>query len=233
MARHIPYNNPELAPVKEASLQGAAISMEALGIEALRIRFKDKKAWAPELTDESKLILSRVANEAGTGVPLKQAAVLIPLVKEGGNLKILLTQRAAHLNDHPGQISFPGGRHEKTDGTLIATALREAEEEIGLDKSFVELLGELPDYFTVTGYRVTPVVGIIHELPALTIDANEVAGIFQVPLEFLMNPANHELREIKGPDTYRTFYAMPYDEYFIWGATAGMLRNLYHFLSAE
>jgi 8-oxo-dGTP pyrophosphatase MutT (NUDIX family) len=160
------------------------------------------------------------------------AAVLIPIVLQENHLSVLLTKRAEHLQDHAGQISFPGGRKEESDQTLQHTALREAHEEIGLAHHHVEPLGHLPDYFTVTGYQVTPIVGLVSSVEELVPDTNEVAEIFQVPLAFLMDPANHQIREWEGPNGRRRFYAMPYESKFIWGATAGMLRNLYHFLRA-
>ncbi len=139
------------------------------------------------------------------------------------------------MNDHAGQISFPGGRVEEYDASPVATALRETEEEIGLGAGLIEVVGALPEYTTVTGYRVTPVVGLIEQPFALTLDSFEVSEAFEVPLAFLMDPAHHERRVVLAGGAPRTFYAMPYQaarRYFIWGATAAMLRNLYHFLRA-
>ena len=125
-------------------------------------------------------------------------------------LTVLLTQRADHLNDHAGQVSFPGGRHEPFDADATATALREAQEEVGLDPSRVEILGALPDYLTGTGFRVTPVIGLVHPPFTLKADALEVAEVFEVPLAFLMNPANHEERVFRYEGGERRFFAMPY-----------------------
>ena len=163
-----------------------------------------------------------------------RAAVLVPLVERPEGLQVLLTQRASHLKNHPGQISFPGGRAEEVDASAIETALRETEEEIGLDRRHIEIVGTLPDYVTGTGYRVTPVVALITPPFELTPDANEVAEIFEVPLAFLMDAANHRRLSFDLPEGAgrRSFYAMPYERFFIWGATAGMLRNLFHFLRA-
>lgn len=151
---------------------------------------------------------------------------------------MLLTQRADHLNDHAGQISFPGGRREPFDRDATATALREAKEEIGLAAERVEILGALPDYLTGTGFCVTPVVGLVHPPFTVQADTFEVAEIFEVPLAFVMNPANHQVRVFRWEGGERRFFAMPYPNgepgghYFIWGATAGMFRNLYRFLAA-
>jgi 8-oxo-dGTP pyrophosphatase MutT (NUDIX family) len=185
------------------------------------------------VTDENRAALAREGSvNAGRGNELTPAAVLIPLIMYENELKILLTQRTAHLHDHPGQISFPGGRSDPQDSSAIDTALREAEEEIGLPASRVEVLGSLPHYLTITGYQVTPVVSLVDAGHVYEPDEFEVADIFEVPMEYLMNPHHHEQRMWQSPQGYRRFYAMPYENKFIWGATAGMLRNLYHFLKA-
>ena len=169
-----------------------------------------------------------------TGAPLIPASVLMPVVVRETGLTLLFTQRTPHLTDHGGQISFPGGRAEASDCSAVDTALRETEEEVGLDRCHIEVLGTLPDYLTGTGYRVTPVVGLVHPPFGLRADPGEVAEIFEVPLQFLMDGANHQRRSAIFPSGRgrRTFYAMPYDRFFIWGATAGMLRNLFHLLRA-
>lgn len=167
---------------------------------------------------------------AGSGA-VTPAAVLVPIVAHPGELTVLFTQRTAHLRSHSGQISFPGGRAEPGDATVEFTALREAEEEIGLRAERVEIVARLPDYFTRTGYRVTPVVGLLAPPLALAPDPREVEEVFEVPLAFLLDPRNHrrETRELQG----RTvgFYVMQYEERRIWGATAGMLVNLYRSLA--
>ncbi len=147
---------------------------------------------------------------------------------------MLFTQRTAHLTDHAGQVSFPGGRAEESDASPIETALRETEEEVGLHRRHVDVLGVLPEYFTVTGYRVTPVVSLVQPPFDLQADPFEVAEIFEVPLAFLMDGRHHQRRTVTVPSGVgrRTFYAIQYDRFFIWGATAGMLRNLFHFLRA-
>lgn len=161
------------------------------------------------------------------------AAVLVPLVIRPDRPSVLLTKRTEHLHHHPGQISFPGGRVEEGDASAVETALRETEEEIGLHSSHVELLGALPDYLTGTGFRVTPVVGLVHPPFALKLDAFEVAEAFEVPLSHFLDPGNHEEHSIMHEGRLRRFHAMPYQGYFIWGATAGIIMSLYRILRAE
>ncbi|MGA9960953.1 MAG: CoA pyrophosphatase, partial [Azonexus sp.] len=139
---------------------------------------------------------------------------------------VLLTQRTAHLRDHAGQISFPGGRVEAADMSPLHTALRETEEEIGLHRQQVKILGYLPEYRTGTGFRVTPVVALVTPPFELALDPFEVAEAFEVPLSFLLDPANHQRHSLHYRGALRHFYAMPYGDYFIWGATAGMIRSL-------
>ena len=158
--------------------------------------------------------------------PLAPAAVLIPVIART-ELTVLLTQRTEGLPRHAGQIAFPGGRMEAADRDPVATALREAHEEIGLDAGFVEPLGYLDAYRTGTGFRIFPVVSLVREGFDLKLDAREVADAFEVPLAFLMDEANHrtETRPWRGQE--RRFYAMPFGERYIWGATAGIMRNLH------
>lgn len=167
-----------------------------------------------------------------TSVSLTPASVLFPLVPREDGLFVLLTQRTDHLRDHPGQISFPGGRVEPEDISPVHTALREAREEIGLAAEHVDVIGFLPDYCTITGYRVTPVVGILTPPFELTPDADEVAQIFEVPFGFLMDSANHQEHAIMREGKPRRFFAVPYDDYFIWGATAGIIMSLHRALTA-
>lgn len=162
-----------------------------------------------------------------------QAAVLVPLISRNSGITVLFTQRTTHLAEHAGQISFPGGRVEEGDASMQDTALREAEEEIGLPRSQVDILGMLPDYYIATGFRVTPVVGLIEAPFPVTLDNFEVAEIFEVPLQFFLNPANHEQHSTNSHGRSRRYYAMPYQGRFIWGATAGILYNLYQALRDE
>lgn len=163
----------------------------------------------------------------------RPAAVLVPIVARDNSATVLLTQRASHLRQHSGQIAFPGGKIDATDGSPVHAALREAREEIGLDARHIEPVGYLDDYVTGTGFRIFPVVAIVQPPFDLSINAAEVEDVFEVPVEFLMEPANHLLHEREHGGVSRRFYAMPYGERYIWGATAGMLRNLYVRLYAE
>lgn len=162
----------------------------------------------------------------------RPAAVLIPVIARPV-VTLLFTQRTEHLKAHAGQIAFPGGKSEPSDADPLATALREAHEEIGLEASFVEPLGTLDRYLTGTGYRITPVIALVDPAAQLTLDANEVADTFEVPLPFLMDPRNYQrhTRMIGGHE--RHFYAVPFGDRFIWGATAGILRNMHERLFAQ
>ena len=159
---------------------------------------------------------------------LRPAAVLAPIIEHPAGPTVLLTRRSDSLRKHTGQIAFPGGRCDPGE-TPGETALREAEEEVGLDSSFVELAGQLTPYETVTGYLVTPVVGFVRPGFTLTLNPAEVAEVFEAPFDFLMDAANHlrHFREPMGGGPKRYFYAMPYEDYYIWGATAGMLRGFH------
>jgi 8-oxo-dGTP pyrophosphatase MutT (NUDIX family) len=224
---------PEILPVESTGVDQAPVRAGLLTPEGLRARFKQTLDWTQEPPE---------ARIKALGGDPRVAAVLVPLVVRDGGLTVLLTQRADHLSTHAGQISFPGGGREPQDADAVATALREAQEEVSLPPERAEVIGELPDYLTATGFRVTPVIALIHPPFELHADTLEVADIFEVPFAFLMNPANHQTRifrwnegEFRGE---RRFFAMPYSPsenaapYFIWGATAGMLRNFYRFLAA-
>lgn len=171
--------------------------------------------------------------ESGVGdEDLTPASVLFPIVLRESGPSVLFTQRTAHLKDHPGQISFPGGRVEPEDSSPAHTALREAEEEIGLSSEHIEILGYLPEYRTVTGFRITPVVAIVTPPFDLSPEPGEVAEVFEVPLSFLMDPANHQQHSLHYRGKLRHYYAMPYQDYFIWGATAGIILKLFQALNA-
>jgi 8-oxo-dGTP pyrophosphatase MutT (NUDIX family) len=196
--------------------------------DALRRRVAAPPPWAPEVAVERRF----------TDREPTRASVLVPLVQRE-EVTVLLTRRADHLTDHPGQISFPGGRAEPQDVDAIATALRETEEEIGLNARHIDVLGSLPQYTTGSGFVVTPVVALIEPPFAVEPDPFEVAEVFEVPLAFLMAPAHHRRHAVEAGGAMREFFSMPWhnaseprQRYFIWGATAGMLRNFYRFLSA-
>lgn len=229
----LPGFDPETVPVIAHDAALPAVPAERLTAAALRARFHAPLAWEPELRSDPR--------RADVQRAPARASVLIPLVQHEGGSTVLLTRRTSHLRDHAGQISFPGGRAEASDGDAAETALREAEEEVGLARTHVEVIGHLPEYTTITGFVVTPVVALVQPGFVLTLDAFEVDEVFEVPLAFLMNPAHHERRGMLSEGVRREFYAMPYEavdgaggaqRYFIWGATAAMLRNFYRFLSA-
>lgn len=161
------------------------------------------------------------------------AAVLVPIVRRPSGLTMLLTRRTAHLRDHAGQISFPGGRCEPVDASPQATALRESREEVGIEPDQVEVLATLPDYFTSTGFRITPVVGLVTPPLNLRLDDFEVAEVFEPPLSFLLDPTNYQRHRIEHEGTMHTYWAVPWQGYFIWGATAGMLVGLRQSLLPE
>ncbi|MGH6742734.1 MAG: CoA pyrophosphatase [Bradyrhizobium sp.] len=158
--------------------------------------------------------------------PIRPAAVLIPVV-DHPQPTVLLTQRSAHLNDHAGQISFPGGKIDATDASPLDAALREAREEVGLDREFIDPIGYLGLYATSFGFRILPTVARVRPGFKLHINEAEVDDAFEVPLAFLMNPQNHQIHSKEFRGIVRSYYAMPFAERYIWGATAGILRVLY------
>jgi 8-oxo-dGTP pyrophosphatase MutT (NUDIX family) len=157
---------------------------------------------------------------------LRPAAVLIPLVDRDDGLNVLLTYRSADLEHHAGQISFPGGRLEASDVDAESGALRETEEEIGLGREFIDVLGRLPDHVIVSGYQVTPVVGLVRPGFSLRLDPTEVAGTFEAPLQHLFDPGTHLSRKYRVGDEEFEAFDLPWQEHNIWGATAGMLLTL-------
>ncbi len=180
------------------------------------------QTWAPSDFDLNPDMVADFA----VMEPARPAAVLIPIVARD-ELMVLFTQRTTNLSTHAGQIAFPGGRVDPEDASITDAALREAEEEIGLDRRFVEPLGFIDSYRTGTGFRISPVVAIVAPGFTLTLNPAEVSDVFEVPLQFLMDQNNHQRHEREWRGRRRSFYAMPYGERYIWGATAGMLKNMH------
>ncbi len=212
-------------PVVAVDAHLPAVARARLASDALRERFRSPPVWQPEFRREPRF----------TDRSPAQAAVLVPLVQRE-RPTLLLTQRTAHLSTHSGQVAFPGGKVDADDADVVAAALREAHEEIGLSRDHVEVLGTLPTYVTGTAFVITPVVALVQPGFTLVPNPDEVQEAFEVPLDWIMDPAHHRRHAFNWDGVAREWYSMPYDdggrERFIWGATAGMLRNFYRMLSA-
>lgn len=221
----LPNFDPHTVPVTGVDAHLPAVPVAQLQPEALRQRFGAPPVWQPEVRMEPRFTQRQPA----------AAAVLVPVVAHA-RPTLLLTQRTTHLANHSGQIAFPGGKVDDTDVDAIDAALREAEEEVGLARDFVQVLGTLPIYTTGSAFVITPVVALVRPGFTLTPNAGEVADVFEVPLDFLMNPVHHRRHSLLAEGLRREWFSMPYQdgdiERFIWGATAGMLRNFYRFLAA-
>lgn len=221
----IPGFDPRDVPVVGSDGHLPAVPMQHLQAHALAQRFLAPPVWLPEVLREP----------AFSNRPLRAAAVLIAIVTHS-RPTVLLTLRAAHLNSHSGQIAFPGGKVDAADVSVAAAALREAHEEVGLPPGQVRVLGQLPVYTTGSAFAVTPVVALVPPGVLLRADPSEVQDVFEVPLDFLMSPSHHRRHRVLWQGVQREWFSMPYDdqgtERYIWGASAGMLRNLYRFLSA-
>ena len=221
----LPNFDPRAVPVIGVDSHLPAVAPQALAPDALRARFAHPPAWEPEVRGEP-----RFAERAPA-----QASVLVPIVMRE-RPAILLTERTTHLSTHSGQVAFPGGKRDETDADATDTALREAHEEIGLARELAEIIGEMPIYRTGTNFIVTPVVALVRPDYRLALNPFEVADAFEVPLDFLMNPAHHRRHLFEYAGSRREWLSMPYmdagTERFVWGATAAMLRNLYRFLAA-
>jgi 8-oxo-dGTP pyrophosphatase MutT (NUDIX family) len=217
--------DPQLVPVFQVDTHLAAVPTQHLTPEALQARFANPPLWQPELVRERKFMDRAPAH----------AAVLLGVVMRD-EPTVLLTQRPSHMSTHAGQIAFAGGKCDETDADVAATALREAHEEVGLETHHVQVLGTLPEYVTGSAFYVTPVVALISPSMSLQLNTHEVADAFEVPLAFLMNPAHHRWHRYEFEGVTREWLSMPYRDgeqlRFVWGATAGMLRNFYRFLSA-
>ena len=221
----LPHFDPREVPVAGIDSHLPAVAARELTPAALRARFAAPPRWEPELRSEP-----RFANRAPA-----HASVLVGIVMRQ-DPTILLTERTTHLSTHSGQVAFPGGKRDATDRDAAHTALREAQEEVGLEPAHVQVLGTLPTYTTGTRFIVTPVISLVDPSHQVVPNPHEVADVFEVPLAFLMNPAHHRRHVIEAGGLRREWFSMPYmdggTQRFIWGATAGMLRNLYRFLVA-
>jgi 8-oxo-dGTP pyrophosphatase MutT (NUDIX family) len=221
----LPNFDPRLVPVLGVDSHLPAVNAAQLNPTALRQRFAQPPVWAPEVMAERRF---------ADRLPMRASVLLTIVMRERPT--VLLTERTTHLSTHSGQIAFPGGKVDDTDVDAFDTALREAHEEVGLTRDFVQVLGALPTYITGTAFIITPVVALVQPGFTLSLNANEVADAFEVPLDFLMDPAHHRRHAFEWEGVRREWFSMPYQdagtERFIWGATAGMLRNFYRFLSA-
>ena len=221
----LPNFDPRTVPVLGVDGHLPPVAAGALTPDALRRRFAEPPAWEPEIWAERKFMERQPAH----------ASVLVPVVMRDRPM-VLLTERTTHLSTHSGQIAFPGGKRDDTDVDEAHTALREAHEEIGLERDQAEVIGQMPTYTTGTRFIVTPVVALVQPGYRIKINEFEVADAFEVPLDFLMNPAHHRRHAVDFAGARREWFSMPYmdgtTERFIWGATAAMLRNFYRFLAA-
>ncbi len=221
----LPIFDPRSVPIIGVDSDLPSVPVTSLHPDELRRRFRWPPAWEPEVHEEPRFSFR----------PALRASVLIPIVMREMPT-VLLTERTKHLSSHSGQIAFPGGKVDKDDVNATDTALRETFEEIGLQASYVEVLGELPIYVTGSAFLVTPVVALVRPGFTLALNDFEVADAFEVPLAFLMNPAHHQRHSVEWEGVRREWFSMPYQDQnvqrYIWGATAGMLRNLYRMLSA-
>lgn len=203
-----------------------AISSGKFGIDDVRALLVRRLSSAAEEPD-GDFLLNPDLRDAIVERAVKKAAVLIGLIERSGETNVILTKRTEYLANHSGQIAFPGGKIDEADASPEAAALREAWEEIGLDINEVDIVGRLPDYHSGSGYLIAPVLGIIRPAADFQINPGEVEYMFEVPLSFLMDPANHKLGSKTFAGGERHYYEMPYREHFIWGVTAGMIRVLH------
>lgn len=221
----LPDFDPRSVPVVGVDSHLPAVPESALTPQALRQRFALPPVWQPEVVQEPPF----------SPRPPAMASVLLSIVLREQPM-VLLTERTLHMSTHSGQVAFPGGRVDPEDSTPAVTALREAREEVGLDARFVEVLGVLPQYVTGSSFIISPVVALVQPSCELRPNPAEVAHIFEVPLVFLLNPAHHRRHVFEWQGMQREWFSMPYQangrEHYIWGATAGMLRNFYRFMQA-
>ncbi len=221
--------DPEDQPVIAVSHDLSPLRNESLQLDFIRSAFRRPVAWQvePVFTESFKIDAKAPCAE------IVRAAVCLPLVQRPAGLNLILTRRSPNLSDHGGQIAFPGGRIETFDASPIEAALRETYEEIGVSREFIQILGTQPGFLTSTSFAMKPVIAYV--MPGFTVrpDVSEVAEVFEVPLGFLMDPAHHALHRANLPGGgHRYYFSMRWHDYFIWGATAALLRNFYHYLSA-
>jgi len=240
MARNIPHSrtgkrtvivpgfDPQTQPIVPLSDILLPLNNAAIQLDFIREAFSTPVDWQVE-----PVFTESFQADSLDLIDIVQAAVFVPLVQRPEGLHLLFTRRASHLYDHAGQICFPGGRIEVSDRDAVDAALRETREEIGVAPEYIQLLGTQPGFLTSTRFTMKPVIGYVR--PGFTIrpDLTEVAEVFEVPLSFLMDPSHHFLHRANLPDGgHRFYFSMPWKDYFIWGATAALIRNFYHFLSA-
>jgi 8-oxo-dGTP pyrophosphatase MutT (NUDIX family) len=195
--------------------------------ERARLRLYPSVHDAPEEDAFSDHAIAGMQPDSATLAAARPAAVLVPLMARASGATLLLTQRSSLLRQHSGQIAFPGGKIDADDASPLEAALREAEEEIGLDRDHIAPLGYLAPYFSTTGFRITPVVALVSPEASFRLNAAEVSDIFETPLSFLMNPANHQTHEREWKGQMRRYFAMPHEDRYIWGVTAGIIRMLW------
>lgn len=225
--RHVSGFDPAAQPVIPVpSLP--ELSSASLRLPFIRRAFSQAVSWQVEPVFTNYFDLDTSGHS-----DITPAAVFIPLLERPGGLHVLFTRRAANLYSHAGQICFPGGRIETSDADYVQAALRETWEEVGVEPRFVELIGSQPSFLTSTRYTMKPVIGVLRPGYTLTPDRGEVDEIFEVPLASLLNPALHRLHQIRPQEGLpRHFFSVSWGDYFIWGATAALIRNLYHYLAA-
>ena len=218
---------PHEVPAQDAPMPHSEVPPHRLTAHGLREHFAASLPWQPEVVRERRW---------GEVQGVKPAAVLMPLVQRD-ELMVLLTHRAPHLRAHAGQVAFPGGKIDEEDRGAIAAALREAQEEVGLEPAGADVVGELPPYFTGSGYSVTAVVAVVQPPVLWRPNPTEVESVFEVPLRFLMSAANHKTHRVQIDQKELTWWSISYHDgvrsHYIWGATAAMLRNFYRMLSVQ
>lgn len=222
-----PGFDPQSQPIVHADTL-APLSQDSIQLDFIRAAFGHRIDWQVE-----PVFIDSFRADFLHHKDVVQAAVFFPLVQRPSGLHVLFTKRASHLYDHAGQICFPGGRIEETDRDAIAAALRETQEEIGVAPEFIQLIGTQPGFLTSTRFTMKPVIGVIRPGFTITPDTTEVAEVFEVPLSVLMDPRLHRLHQANLPGGgHRFYFSITWQSYFIWGATAALIRNFYHYLSA-